>query len=125
MAKVVNPETESITLNTQLELPTLEPATDLEQPLPESTSNTEPVEVVETPALDADAPTEPVAEPLPVAEATAEAPPAAEVATEVPAPAPVVHTPAPQAPAAPVDTAAPHSTESHGLDSIDDFSAAL
>ena len=30
MANVLNPETESITLNTELETPTLEPATELE-----------------------------------------------------------------------------------------------
>ena len=62
MANVLNPETESITLNTKLETPTLEPATELEQPPYESTSNPETAEVVEAPALDADAPTEPVAE---------------------------------------------------------------
>ena len=45
MANVLNPETESITLNTELETPTLEPATELEhlasidQPSRESTSN--------------------------------------------------------------------------------------
>ena len=65
MANVLNPEPESITLNTELETPTLDPATELEQPSPESTSNTETAEVVaavETTALDADALTEPVAE---------------------------------------------------------------
>ena len=47
MANVLNPETESITLNTELETPTLDPATELEhlaridQPSPESTSNPE------------------------------------------------------------------------------------
>jgi small subunit ribosomal protein S1 len=44
MANVLNPETESITLNTELETPTLDPATELasvDQPLPESTSNPE------------------------------------------------------------------------------------
>ena len=39
MANVLNPETESITLNTELELPTLEPATELEHSSYESTSN--------------------------------------------------------------------------------------
>jgi small subunit ribosomal protein S1 len=45
MANVLNPETESITLNTELETPTLEPAAELDrlanldQPSPESTSN--------------------------------------------------------------------------------------
>ena len=39
MANVLNPETESITLNTELETPTLDPATEFEQPSYESTSN--------------------------------------------------------------------------------------
>ena len=47
MANVLNPEPESITLNTELETPTLEPATELEQPSSESTSNPETAEVVE------------------------------------------------------------------------------
>ena len=91
MANVVNPEPESITLNTELEIPTLEPATEQEQPSPESTSNPETAEAVDNSALDADAPSEsvtpvaPVAAETPVAEATVEAAPAAEVATEVPA----------------------------------------
>ena len=90
MANVLNPEPESITLNTELETPTLEPATELEQPSSESTSNTETAEVDEFTALDADAPTEPVAEAAPQVEAaqvevTAVAAPAVEVATEVPA----------------------------------------
>ena len=54
MANVLNPEPESITLNTELETPTLEPATELVQPLSESTSNTENTEAVATTALDAD-----------------------------------------------------------------------
>ena len=68
MANVLNPETESITLNTELETPTLEPATELEtlpridQPSPESTSNPETAAVVEAPPLDADALTEPAAQ---------------------------------------------------------------
>ncbi|MGD0939436.1 MAG: 30S ribosomal protein S1 [Terracidiphilus sp.] len=106
MANVLNPETESTTLNTEMECPVLEPATEQEQPLQESTSNTETPATVEIPALDADAPTEPVAEASPVAEATAEAEPAAEVATEVPAPARAAHA-------------------EHSLESMDDFSAAL
>ena len=59
MANVLNPEPESITLNTEMETPTLDPATELEQPSFESTSNPETAEVVAIPALDADAPTEP------------------------------------------------------------------
>jgi small subunit ribosomal protein S1 len=106
MANVLNPETESTTLNTELEAPVLEPATEQEQPLPESTSNTETPATVEVPALDADAPTEPVAEAAPVAQATEEAAPAVEVATEVSAPAKAAHT-------------------EHSLESMDDFSAAL
>ncbi len=153
MANVLNPETESITLNTELETPTLEPATELEQPSPESTSNTETAEVVEIAALDADALTEPVAEGTPVAEAAVEAAPAAEVATEVPTlPEPVAEA-APAAAAAPVMEAAPAAEVAevaaevaevavapvapvaeaphkatppeHGLESMDDFSAAL
>jgi len=116
MANVLNPETESITLNTELEIPTLEPATEQEQPLQESTSNTENVEVVEVRALDADAPTEPVDKPSPVAEATAETAPAAEVATEVSA--------QPETQAQPK---AAHAKAGHAdhLESMDDFSAAL
>ena len=60
MANVLNPETESITLNTELETPTLEPATELDESSPESTSNPETSEVVEATPLDADALTEPV-----------------------------------------------------------------
>jgi len=109
MANVLNPETESITLNTELETPTLEPATELVQPSSESTSNTEIAEVVATPALDADAPTtEPVAQVLSPAEPEIPAAqPAASVAAEV----------------APPQVAAAH--HEHGLESMDDFSAAL
>jgi len=123
MAKVLNPETESATLNTELELPTLDPATEQEQPLPESTSNPETAEAVETPALDADAPTEPVAEAALVAEATVEAAPAAEVATEVPAQPEIVTQAEPVAAEPEHVKAAAHAD--HGLESMDDFSAAL
>jgi small subunit ribosomal protein S1 len=176
MANVLNPEPESITLNTELETLTLEPATELEQPLRESTSAPETAETfvaVELTALDADAPTETVAEAAPqaeavaqvspVAEVTAEAAPAAEVATAVsaqsepavpaePKPAtaalhpsteglspavpaeaaPVAGAPAPKVAVAPV--AAPASVAAapahakapeHGLESAEDFSAAL
>jgi small subunit ribosomal protein S1 len=148
MANVLNPETESTTLNTELEVPTLEPATEQEQPLPESTSNHETAEAVEVPALDADAPTEPVAEVTPVVEAAVESAPAAEVATEVPAqpeivaaaaveaapqaeagqteaaPQPEVAVAAETAVAPPGSAKATAHTE-HGLESMDDFSAAL
>jgi small subunit ribosomal protein S1 len=127
MANVLNPETESTTLNTELETPTLEPATEQEQPLPESTSNPETAEAVEISALDADASTEPVAESSPVAEATVEAAPAAEVATEVPAQPEIV---AELAAAAEPVAAAPAPVKAathaeHGPESMDDFSAAL
>jgi small subunit ribosomal protein S1 len=112
MANVLNPETESITLNTTLEPTTLEPATELEQPPYESTSNPEIAEVVEVPALDADAPTEPVAQAAPV-----EAAPAEETVPEAAAQA------TPEIQAAP--EAAHARAPEHGLESMDDFSAAL
>jgi small subunit ribosomal protein S1 len=99
MANVLNPEPESITLNTQLETPTLDPATELEQPLHESTSNPENTEALVSSALDADATTQPAAD-----SPTAEANSAESHAT-----------------AAPVTE---RSTE-HGAESGDDFSAAL
>ena len=72
MSNVLNPETESITLNTELETPIFEPATELEQPSFESTSNPETAEIPEAiapSALDADATTEPVAALAPLEEA--------------------------------------------------------
>ena len=129
MANVLNPETESTTLNTELESPTLEPATEQEQPLPESTSNPEIAEVVETPALDADASTEPEVEAEPVVETRAEVEPA-PVAAEVPAQTEPTAQAEPQIPEAPAPVvAAPAHAKAahteHGLDSMDDFSAAL
>jgi small subunit ribosomal protein S1 len=118
MANVLNPEPESITLNSTLETSTLEPATELEQPSSESTSNPEIAEAVELPELDADAPTEPVAQAETVEAATAEetAPAAAaEAAPEIQA--------APEAAAVP--SAARAKAPEHGLESMDDFSAAL
>ena len=82
MANVLNPETESITLNTELETPTLDPATELEQqPSFESTSNLstssiDNTEAVDAHSLDADAPTEPAAENTPAIEAAVESAPA-------------------------------------------------
>jgi small subunit ribosomal protein S1 len=101
MANVLNPETESTTLNTELETPVLEPETELEQPSHESTSTPEP-EAIAAPALDADA------TPQPVAEAVAE---------QVEASAPVA-----EEPAAPVAEA--HAEPEH-MESMEDFSAAL
>jgi small subunit ribosomal protein S1 len=142
MANVLNPEPESITLNTELETPTFEPATELEslpradQSSRESTSNTETAEVetaVEPTALDADALTEPVAEAEPVnvaqsthVEAAAEAEPATGRATEVQAApeSPAVQAEAPshaetQAPALPQEEAsveAPPQAEAAAAD---------
>jgi len=66
MPNVLNPEPESITLNTELETPTLDPATELEAQPSESTSNPETAEsLIAAPALDADASTEPVAQAAP------------------------------------------------------------
>ncbi|MGA8087533.1 MAG: 30S ribosomal protein S1 [Terracidiphilus sp.] len=102
MPNVLNPEPESITLNTELETPTLDPATELDAPSSESTSNPETAEAqpaVETQALDADAPTEPVAQ----------AAPAQQEHTELQEPVPhVAHAPA-----------------EHSPESAEDFSAAL
>ena len=156
MANVLNPEPESITLNTELETPTLETATELEQPSFESTSNTETAEVVaavEPTALDADALTEPEVEAAPVeaahvepahVEATAEVAPTAEVvevaapvetvepiAEPVPVVAPAEVAPQVEAAAEASEPAAfdhhaeEAALESHGLESMDDFSAAL
>jgi small subunit ribosomal protein S1 len=83
MANVLNPETESITLNTTLETPTLEPETELEsqanldQPSHESTSNQETSASAQAPSMDADTLTQPAvetAEPEAVAEPSAAAP---------------------------------------------------
>jgi small subunit ribosomal protein S1 len=119
MANVLNPEPESITLNTELELPTLEPATELEQPSSESTSNTETagaVAAVEPTALDADALTEPVAQ---AAHVEAGPPAGSAELRELAAPAdgpPVVE---------PAEAAEEQLRDAHGLESMDDFSAAL
>jgi small subunit ribosomal protein S1 len=112
MANVLNPEPESITLNTELETPTLDPATELEQPSSESTSNPETAVAVESPALDADAPTQPVAEAASSQAVAAEPEPVAASSvteSEPVAVAPVEH--------------AEHAE--HGMESAEDFSAAL
>jgi small subunit ribosomal protein S1 len=105
MPNVLNPEPESITLNTELEAPTQEPATESVQPPYESTSNTETAEVAVADdvlaALDADAATQPETEAPPVAEAAG--PPES-------APEPVAQAPV---------------HEAHGPETADDFSAAL
>ena len=138
MANVVNPETESETLNIELETPTLDPATELEplpridQPSRESTSTPENAAVVEALPLDADALTEPAAQVVPLLEpappetraqaapeaeapdppAAAVAPPAVEsapLAEPPPAPAVTAQAEAPEPPAAAV---APPAVES-------------
>ncbi|MFZ0395904.1 MAG: 30S ribosomal protein S1 [Terracidiphilus sp.] len=106
MANVLNPETESTTLNTELETPTLEPAAESEQPPYESTSNPETAEATAS-ALDADITPDPVAEaPAPPVEAAAAV--SAEPAAAIAAPAPA--------------SARPFEG---GAESMEDFSAAL
>jgi len=148
MANVLNPETESITLNTALETPTLEPATELEhldsidQPLRESTSNPESSTTQEVTPLDADALTQPAVEAeLPAVEEELEAasatPPAetpAETAAALTEPAAKVELPAvtaepPTAPATPpaetpAVTAASQAPEVHTGEPTEDFAAA-
>src|SRR6202789_1030432 len=133
MANVLNPETESITLNTELETPVLEPETEREHPSHESTSIPEPEEIT-APALDADAAPQPLAA-TPELEASAvEAPEVeAQVAISTPAPAPVSETPVAETPVAQAPAAEAHVAEAeaeHGesmehMESMDDFSAAL
>jgi len=148
MANVLNPETESITLNTALETPTLEPATELEhldsidQPLRESTSNPESSTTQEVTPLDADALTQPaieaelpaVEEELEAASATPPAETPAETAAALTEPAAKVELPAvtaelPAAPAtppaeAPAVTAASQAPEVHTGEPTEDFAAA-
>ncbi len=105
MSNVLNPEPESITLNTELETPTLEPATESVQPSYESTSNLEKAQSAQSPALDADATTEPEMA------VTAEAAPAEA-----------------NAPEAQADESAEPALATHDFqstESMDDFSAAL
>ncbi len=118
MANVLNPETESITLNTELETPTLEPAAEVDQPSPESTSNPETSAVVEVSPLDADALTEPAAQAATPSQPTPEETPVATAAEAVAPPAPA----SPQEVAAPVAASAPRAMSA---ESADDFSSAL
>jgi len=124
MADVLNPETESTTLNTELEMPTLEPATEQEQPLHESTSNPETAEV-NPPAMDADATNQPVAAADQVATSEQAAAPeqgsvaepeAQQQAAPESAATAAAETPAP---------AASHAHEAEHTESMEDFSAAL
>jgi small subunit ribosomal protein S1 len=137
MANVLNPETESITLNTELETPTLDPATELElpsidQPLPESTSNPATSDVAESSPLDADALTEPVAQAETLEQA---AEPDVLAKSDQPAPTETPAAPEPEAvaAAAPEAAAAPDATIAapkasapvHHAEPADDFSEAL
>jgi small subunit ribosomal protein S1 len=123
MANVLNPEPESITLNTELENPVIDPATESEHPSFESTSNPETAVVTEAPPLDADALTEPAAQAEDLAESSSSAeleaaPPAQETAAETATAAATL--PDPAAAAAP--PAAPVVSVPEGPD---DFSSAL
>jgi small subunit ribosomal protein S1 len=126
MANVLNPETESITLNTELETPTLDPATELEtlqsldQPSRESTSNPETADTVEVPELDAD--TQSTKSDEPVAEAEPESAPVAAAAETQSEP---IAEDAPES--APVAVAAAMQSEhvAPAAESAEDFSAAL
>jgi small subunit ribosomal protein S1 len=136
MSNVLNPETESITLNTELETPIIEPATELEQPSFESTSAPETAAAPEAtaPALDADTTTEPVASTAEAAATEAAVAPPEAGSTETPAStAETLDTAEPPETdatdeaetAAPVaKTSAPARHAEH-FDSADDFSAAL
>jgi small subunit ribosomal protein S1 len=122
MADVLNPETESTTLNTELEMPTLEPATEQEQPLHESTSNPETAEV-NPPAMDADATNQPAAAADQVATGEQATAPEQGSAAEPEA----QQTAAPEsAVTAAEETPAPaHAREGEHTESMEDFSAAL
>ncbi len=115
MANVLNSEPESITLNTELELPTLEPATELEQPSFESTSNFDNAEAVETSSKDADTPNPPHAQ------AATEAPSA--LLESAPAAAPAENAPA--AGSAVEASSARPTAQPSGPEPAEDFSAAL
>jgi len=130
MANVLNPETESTTLNTEMEIPTLEPATELEQPLPESTSiSTASIDAASSEAtatVDTDAaPETQAAEPEIQHQAPAqyepavESEPAAEYAPAAESAAFAEHAEVPAAEAAPAKA----ETSAPGF--VDDFSAAL
>jgi small subunit ribosomal protein S1 len=148
MANVLNPETESITLNTTLETPTLEPATELDhlasvdQPLRESTSNPESSATQEVTPLDADALTQPAVEAeleeapaTPPAEApvpTANAPIQTAVTAELPAAeaelpaaeAELESVPATSSAELPAVTAAAHAPEEVSGEPAEDFASS-
>ncbi|HUH63255.1 MAG TPA: 30S ribosomal protein S1 [Terracidiphilus sp.] len=133
MANVLNPETESITLNTEMETSTLEPATELEQPSYETASNPEAAPQAERTVPDDHASTEAEAE---IAAASDQAP---ELVAEAPSPeaettsvamhdlaAPAEPLPAVEV-SRPIEARAkPHPAGEHAApESAEDFSAAL
>ncbi len=125
MANVLNPETESITLNTELETPTLEPAAELEQPPYEPTSTAEAAPQAEPSTPDAEIAAEPLteaaAEPLARTAATASGVSAAPETLHEP-----VHAAqAGEAPATLAPVQAVLSAEHAAPESGEDFSAAL
>lgn len=137
MPNLLNSEPESITLNTELETPTLEPATENEQPSYESTESTpittSDLDAVDLAALDADTPAQPEA-----VQPAAEAAPAKVVPVEhaavadAAAPSEAVETAAPaRVDAAPLASAEAESAaavsaepEAHAAEASEDFSAA-
>ena len=141
MSNVLNPEPESTTLNTELETPTLETATEPTTPSSESTSAPETAVAVEVPALDADTTTVPTTVPeaeaaVEVAEAEVEV---AEAPVEVAAAAVEVAEAAVEVAEADVEAAeaetevdaaqaafeADEAASEEHSESMDDFSAAL
>jgi small subunit ribosomal protein S1 len=127
MANVLNPETESITLNTELETPTLEPATELDplasidQPSYESTSNPESSTIEEVTPLDADALTQTAVEA--VVETADEA--AVETAVETAVTAELEAAPETPPAETPAATTATHAPGPAPGESAEDFSSAL
>src|SRR6185437_1883542 len=103
MANVLNSEPESITLNTELETPTLEPAAENEQPSPESTSKHDLAEAPTPEAVSTNTP-----------DAENPSTPAAKTSS------PLLHAEHTQAPAKLSDAESVISSES-----AEDFSAAL
>jgi small subunit ribosomal protein S1 len=144
MADVLNLETESTPLNTELETPELESVTELQEPSLESTSNpvvSEEPETVEASAVESALATveseAAIAAPVEAAPAVTAEAPTAETAPEAASPAVEVAAPAPAA-AAPVVTPkvpAPQpitpvvanvaSAHDHDFDGGEDFSAQL
>ena len=122
MPNVVNPEPESTTLNTEIEMPTLEPATEETQPSPESTSNPVTASTEATP-LDADATPSPAAQAI---EPTAAEPQAVEPqAVEPQAAEPQAVVPQAAEPEAMISAAEPSAVEESFTEMGEDFSAAL